>query len=651
MIVVDCPHCRASLRVKDELAGRRGKCPKCQAVVIVPRRRPAADRVAERQPEAATASVTAAPQPLAAAHARQPPPAADRSEVLRQLGGHIAPVPTSLGYKGAVLLVAVVMLLLPVVYVAIIAGVALLLYLHVVTNTWLFADSNGGGGRAGLYALLAYLAPLVAGGILLFFMCKPLFARAGRREKPRSLTRQGEPLLFAFVDRLCAVVGAPAPTRIDVDCQVNASASFRRGLVSMLGKDMVLTLGLPLVAGLNLQQFAGVLAHEFGHFAQGWGLRLAYVIRVISHWFTRVVYERDAWDEWLADSARNWDFRVGIILHFSRLLVWLTRKVLWALMMIGHGVAGLLLRQMEFDADLHEIRFSGSESFEATCRKLTELNVANSIAFNDLQAWYRESRLSDNLPLLIRSKADGLPGELRLELNRHIDNSTAGWLDTHPADSQRIAQARSAQEAGLFHDARPAVELFSDFHALSKTVTFDLYKALLGNAVKITDMHSTEELIERQERENLAGAALERYLLGRFHPLRPLPFGTGWIDGAADSAQTADRVRSARDQMVAQSPEYATSLAELLECDATVAMCAKPTRYWMQASRSSRRHFRNHLPASRKFATRARGHSTARRGVPRPARRLRLKRPNACWLRSRAFATRPSPHGYPVERR
>src|SRR6185503_19433346 len=93
-----------------------------------------------------------------------------------------------------------------------------------------------------------------------------------------------EPLLFNFVKRICALVGAPAPCRVDVDCQVNASASLRRALWS---KDLVLTIGMPLASGLNMPQFAGVLAHEFGHFAQGAGMRLTYIIRQINFWFAR----------------------------------------------------------------------------------------------------------------------------------------------------------------------------------------------------------------------------------------------------------------------------------------------------------------------------------------------------------------------------
>ena len=38
MIQFDCPHCRKTLRVKDEFAGQHGKCPHCQNVTTVPLR-------------------------------------------------------------------------------------------------------------------------------------------------------------------------------------------------------------------------------------------------------------------------------------------------------------------------------------------------------------------------------------------------------------------------------------------------------------------------------------------------------------------------------------------------------------------------------------------------------------------------------------
>ncbi len=183
-------------------------------------------------------------------------------------------------YRAATLVVTLVMIMLPLIYLRIIAAVGYAVYYHTVHYAGML---EYGSGRGKMIVFVAYVAPMVVGGILVVFMFKPLFSRPPKPPKPLSLERSREPLLFAFVERVCEAVRAPKPKRIDVDSQVNASASFRRGLFSMMGNDLVLTIGAPLVAGLSLREFAGVLAHEFGHFSQGAGMRLTYVIRSISH--------------------------------------------------------------------------------------------------------------------------------------------------------------------------------------------------------------------------------------------------------------------------------------------------------------------------------------------------------------------------------
>ena len=124
------------------------------------------------------------------------------------------------------------------------------------------------------------------------------------------------------------------------------------------GGDLVLTVGLPLVAGLSVQQFAGVIAHELGHFTQGTGMRLSYVVRSVNSWLARVVYERDDWDESLVRGCEEGN-RLSIFLLLAIFCVWLTRRVLWLLMVTGHALSCFMLRQMEYDADRYETRWPG----------------------------------------------------------------------------------------------------------------------------------------------------------------------------------------------------------------------------------------------------------------------------------------------------
>lgn len=120
--------------------------------------------------------------------------------------------------------------------------------------------------RVNFFTLLLMAAPLVAGVVVTFFLFKPILARPAKPPERLQLDPKTDSLIFAFVQRLCRILGTPRPTQIDVDLAVNASARLRRGWYSLHTTDLALTIGLPLASGLTVSQFTGVLAHELGHF-------------------------------------------------------------------------------------------------------------------------------------------------------------------------------------------------------------------------------------------------------------------------------------------------------------------------------------------------------------------------------------------------
>ena len=325
-----CPQCHALFRAKDEFAGRTVTCPKCKHALTISHQRShqrhagQAAAAGNIKPRAHAEPSPAAAQNLAVAEvvqtarpattkrpAQQQLSVADRQQrMLAGFIGSIEPVPVPMSYRVGILVVAGAMVLLPIVYLLLIVATAYGVYFHLTQNVGML---EYGSGRGWLFVLLAYLTPLVAGATMVVFMIKPLFACPAKRDGLRSLNPEDEPILFNFVNRLCDTLGAPTPKRIEVDCDVNASARFRRGIFSVImGNDLVLTIGMPLAAGMSVPQLAGILAHEFGHFSQGAGMRLTYLVRTISMWFTRVVYERDSWDEVARTSCRRTGFPLGM---------------------------------------------------------------------------------------------------------------------------------------------------------------------------------------------------------------------------------------------------------------------------------------------------------------------------------------------------
>ena len=382
----------------------------------------------------------------------------------------------SIFYRLALFLVAVFMIFLPIIYVAFVAVAVFGVYWYAVHAKALF-DGFGGGVYVFLFKLVAYFGPLFGGTIAICFMFKPLFARSRKRPETLTLNPSLEPRLFQFIAHLSDLISAPMPKRIDLNCELNASASFRRGWVSLFGNDLVLTIGLPLTAGMDIRQFASVIAHEFGHFTQGTSMRFGYIIDRIDRWFARVVYERDTWDEMLEDWSNSVeDSRLTIVLWCAHLAVWFSRQILKLLMFCGHAMSCFLSRQMEFQADNYAINVSGSDKFESMLIRLREQDILHSIAYQSFQQfWKKNNQVPDNIPEYLRKLERQMPASFFDQARNTLLNETAGLWATHPTAARRIQKSRQQGAPGIFHLELPATALFSDFIGTSRTVTYMHY--------------------------------------------------------------------------------------------------------------------------------------------------------------------------------
>ncbi|EAQ77226.1 M48 family metalloprotease [Blastopirellula marina] len=522
MILFRCNGCQSAFNVSDEKQGKKAKCPKCGEITQIPSRDAAvaatspmpptrSPQVSPAKPQSPTPAPgklprkPAAPQQAAAAPtAKQPTPAAKpkpqlsdeqrRKAVMGAFQGDFERPETKPFYVLGAAIVSVVMIALPMVYLSIIGLIGYGVYLHLTINARGILASVGDIGFA------LYMLPVIIAVVAIFFLIKPLFAPSAEVHRTRSLTEKSDPLLFEFVAKICELVDAPFPSRIDVDDQMNASASFRRGIWSVVqGNDLVLTIGVPLAAGLTTRQFAGVLAHEFGHFSQGAGMRLTYVVRTISHWFARVAYERDVFDAWLWHLAESLDVRIAIFLYLFIFFIWIVRTILWILMYIGHFAAGFLLRQMEYDADQYEIGLAGSTAFQQTSNRMRLIGAAYSISIELLSAVFQRGAMVDDITAFLKFQLQRFPEDLKREIRASIANESTGMFDTHPCDRDRIAAAVEAQSPGVFQYEGLAVNLFGNFEKLSKVVTWDRYCQLTGSRLKSEELTPYLKLIDEYE--------------------------------------------------------------------------------------------------------------------------------------------------------
>ena len=86
-----CPHCKTSLNVKSELAGKRGRCPQCQQKIEIPKEdSPSSGRVVIPAPQATTSETPA----VGASAAASAPAGAATSQAASQPSPASAPSPS-----------------------------------------------------------------------------------------------------------------------------------------------------------------------------------------------------------------------------------------------------------------------------------------------------------------------------------------------------------------------------------------------------------------------------------------------------------------------------------------------------------------------------------------------------------------------------
>ncbi|HEV7300842.1 MAG TPA: M48 family metalloprotease [Tepidisphaeraceae bacterium] len=404
--------------------------------------------------------------------------------------GQLEPRRWSLAYRVGIVLVAGVMVLLPLVYLAMIAAAVAGVVWYATHAGAMF---QGVRGRAIILIAIAYVAPIIAGAVLVVFMTLPLLWRSSKNgPRPYWVDRREQPLLYAYVDRLCDAMNTPRPSRIDVIASANASAHIDNGLLGIFRRRLVLTIGMPLATAMDLRQFTGVLAHEFGHFAQGGFMRLSYVVHHINAWFTRLAYQRNGLDDAVdsfADGDSHWT--IGLIALLCKLSMGLTRLILKGMALLSHGLSMHLSRQAEFDADHKAARIVGSDAMGAALELVPYVDLSNSIAIDHAHAQWQRRTLPDDLVQLTDLVRRDLPAKVKSGIEAQILSADTSWFDTHPPLFKRIAALRKAKLRGVMKLDAPTAVLFKEFDDLCKLATVDFYRSVLGQNLKAEHLFPT----------------------------------------------------------------------------------------------------------------------------------------------------------------
>ncbi|MDG2525271.1 M48 family metallopeptidase [Stenotrophomonas sp. HITSZ_GD] len=232
------------------------------------------------------------------------------------------------------------------------------------------------------------------------------------------LGKHEAPALQVEVERLRRETGAPRLHGIIIDRDLNAAAATVPRALGLFGHRHYLVLGLPLMQALDPQQFASVIAHEFGHFGGGHGRFGGWVYRV-----------RASWDRVLAQLQARRSWTSALFVRFFR---WYAPYF--------NAYSFVLARNQEYQADAMAARIAGAR---VAGDALVRVNLGSERLAQDFWPGMQRRGATEAAPptRLYRDMADSLrqPHEDDARRLQRLLARPPGHDDTHPTLAQRLA--------------------------------------------------------------------------------------------------------------------------------------------------------------------------------------------------------------------
>lgn len=448
-ISVSCPKCSHALKAKEELAGKKVMCPKCQAVIVVP------------GPKRASVASTPSSSPGTAAIKTAVPvtPATTAEQIAAAFTGQIELPKVSFGRRWGTWLVLAVLLLLVAVYFAILGGLAFGVY-------WLATHDFGTSIPSWVVSVA-----MAAAAILLLCLIRPLVMPRERPAEIVPLPADKQPLLADFVAKIAEQVHAAPPTVMQAECSPR---------VTVDAKGRTLSLGLPLVTNLTVEQLGGLIAAQLAMHRRGAGCGPANLIRSINGWMWRSVYQEDRFDRWITRANLRPGFHPGRLLLPLRAFSFLARVVLWIPMFIGNTVAASLARESELDADRIAARLIGGKAWTATLERLKVVAFTWEGILTELPFLYKEQQLPDSLPQFLAERMADVTSDLAATLLTTVIKDEEIPFDSRPSAPEQAAAIAAEPAAGVLACPHAAQGLVTDCGGLSRQVSWDYYAARFG---------------------------------------------------------------------------------------------------------------------------------------------------------------------------
>ncbi len=319
-----------------------------------------------------------------------------------------------------------------------------------------------------LFIALYFLA-VIALLMLFLGLLRPLFSRPFD-EVTLLLSEDDHPDIYNYVNAFAELVQVDKVSRILLSMDVAVDVSYS-GLRSWREKRLTLTLGLPVIATLTLNEFSALLVHQLAPYHDKKMAGRFALIRWVRAWLYGVVHNEDDFTHRLADLSGK-----SALITKALAPVYIGLVLVNKLFSVGLDVIEMVthraLESLQFYADEMQAQVCGSAYFDDLLKKLAQVDQAFHVASEEVLS---KKSVPENMADLISEKYARMPaaGDQFIEMARseYFDN----WHLLPPPNvrARRITQfnyaARNVADMAL-------VEVFQNVDKLGVELSALFYK-------------------------------------------------------------------------------------------------------------------------------------------------------------------------------
>lgn len=465
-----------------------------------------------------------------------------------------SPFPRNALFKPALILAVAIESLFAVIYGLVLLALLAGAFYYSLFTLW--ATHLAGNPLLAL-AIQVLCFPLAIALLLLF--AKPLLSLRPRRYRGVLIPAEQEPDLHMFVEDVCqrAEVSVPVEIRLNNDVAINTR--HYRGVMGFLRGELVLTIGVPLMASMNTSQLAALIVQSILCYRSRHNPRMSFLVMAANGWLQRALYEDDPLDRGLRHGLERGRFSPGMVNGLEKLFG-VSRKLMVPRILVSRMFERRVLQRIVADADKLAFALAGSEGFNHMLEHRRLLEHGRDEMMQMLQQqWQEKGELPDDMVQQLLLHVRSYPVTVHEQLLHAQEQYKAETGDIVPSDAQRIKSLSKQHRTPGYDCLSPANTLLRYFSKLTRTMTLRYYHNRMH--IPVTPDKLVRQIVKGSMEYEL-NELIDNFFNRLVYLTLPLKLGL-LLQGKLDEQQSRDEWQKAVKQC---KTDYSRARAEFNAC-------------------------------------------------------------------------------------